>query len=215
MATIGLTGIGSYNLPETGVANGNGIIFSSINGQTSVLHPIQTQLQNPIQTIPNASPKPLQDTPVLSTNINNAIDFGTNNSPVNPPIAQVKPKPVKQKPNHSSSGFTFAPLLAAPSLPMPQQSGNDSAQQTYPAFSKPSINLAWSKPMQQPYHKCGITKYTNSRVVGGSIAQPGRVTTLKKQNFIHFNTKREQNNFKYKREFIYTSSSEWNYMNCR
>lgn len=187
-----------YNV--AGFANNDGIVFSSINAnfQGTVLQPISNPISafvfsNPIQT---EIPKPF-GTQVHSSNFNQAVDFNANYlQPINLPVSQSQKNPVKLQTTYSPSGFTFAPLLAPVSLPIIPQ---DSTQQTVNLTTQqnnhfnneaplqrpkpspvtlPSVDHESTDPvsMLKPSNKCGITKYTNSRVVGGSITQIGMGT---------------------------------------
>lgn len=183
---------------DSGFANSNGIVFSSINpnthGQGTVLKPISNPIStfvfsNPIQTQISKPP----DTSAQSSNFHHhAINSNTNYlQPINLPASHAHTNPVKAQAAYSSAGFTFAPLVAAISLPMiPQQTSNLTAQQNYldnhvflqqPTTSTtlPPVNheLADTVSMLKPINKCGITKYINSRVVGGSVTQIGIVQT--------------------------------------
>lgn len=125
------------------------------------------------------------------TNFNHAINF-------NLPASQFQTIPVKPQVTHPSSGLTFAPLVAAISLPIVSvQAVNMSAQQiqfdnkvppqpTAPPQSSspqpplstttklPTVNQELADPVSLPANTCGITKYINSRVVGGTVTQPGQ-----------------------------------------
>lgn len=184
-----------YAASDTGFANSNGIVFSSINTNTPgtafkpISNPFSTFVfSNPIQTQISKPP----DTSVQSSNFHQVINSNTNYlQPINLPAAQTQSNPVKTQAIYSSSGFTFAPLVSAISLPMiPLQTGNSTAQQNHPnnqAFlqqskpptaTRPSVNQELADPvsMLRPVNKCGITKYINSRVVGGSVTQIGMQT---------------------------------------
>lgn len=175
-----------YAASDAGFANSNGIVFSNINSN-AVSKPISNAISavvfsNPIQTQISKPP----DASVQSSNFDNAINFNSHYlQPINLPISQAQTIPIKSHASYSSSGFTFAPLIAAISVPMiPLQTGNSSTQQIHfdnQVFSQqpppstttlPSVNneLAVSIPI----NKCGITKYLNSRVVGGSVTQIGQ-----------------------------------------
>lgn len=145
-------------------------------------NPIQTQISKP------------HDTSVQSSNLHHVINSNTNYfQPLNLPAAQIQTNPVKTQPTYTSSGFTFAPLVAAISLPMmPLQTSNATAQQNHlndhvflqqPKPSPPTTTLssvhqelADTVSVLKPVNKCGITKYINSRVVGGSVTQIGMQT---------------------------------------
>lgn len=180
-----------YAASNAGFANNNGIVFSSLNTnsntQGTVLKPISNAnsalvFSNPIQTQISKPP----DTTAQSSNVHHVINSYTNYlQPINLPAPQTV---------QSSSGFTFAPLVAAISLPMiPLQTGNLTAPQnhvddnhvflqqpkppttTTTTTMSPSVNhdLADTVSVLRPVNKCGITKYINSRVVGGSVTQIG------------------------------------------
>lgn len=178
-----------YAASDAGFANSNGIVFSSINTNTqaSSLKPIS----NPLSTVIFSNPIPTQiakppDTSAQSSNLNHIISFNTNYlQPINLPVIQAQTNPM------NTSGFTFAPLLTLPMIPL--QTGNMTAQQTngngqvFVQQTKPSTTTTTLPPVNQnlsdlpltlkPLNKCGVTKYTNSRIVGGSITQIGMHTS--------------------------------------
>lgn len=104
------------------VENGDGIIFSSIYSND----PNQQQHSRPIASqIFNQA-----DTPsvVQTSNVNNALDFGSNYSPFSPPqsLQFQKPEnpqsyPSQSYPQQQSSGLTFAPLDSSSTTSPPQQ----------------------------------------------------------------------------------------------
>lgn len=191
-----------YAASDAGFANSNGIIFNSINTNLheSVSKPVSTPISavvfsNPIQTQISKPP----DASVQSSQFNNAINFNPNYlQQHNFPASQMQTNPVKSQATYASSGFTFAPLVAAISLPMiPVQTGNLSVQQihfnnqvslqptspppplpspqtTIRTTKLPSVDQELADPVSMPANKCGITKYINSRVVGGIVTQTGQ-----------------------------------------
>lgn len=166
--------------------------------QNPISHPMQNPIshpmQNPIsQQIPNPISRPisisaLADLPGQSSNVNQYLDYVSNQSPFNiaPPQNQqvlqnseTHQKPEKPQSTFSSNGFTFAPLLSATSLPMPQQTTSSMPNQVNQVQAdmkpKPSKPASTSQSNPSPFSKkCGITNYTHSRVVGGTITQVGQ-----------------------------------------
>lgn len=187
-----------YTASDSGFANSNGIVFSSINTNPheSISKPISTPIaavifSNPIQTQISKPP----DASVQSSNFNHAINFNPNYlQQINLPASQMQQlqtNPIKSQAIYSSSGLTFAPLVAAISLPViPMQTGNSSAQQIHfdnqasPQLTPsprptsttelPTVNQELADPVSMPANKCGITKYIYSRVVGGVVTQAGQ-----------------------------------------
>lgn len=167
-----------FAAPDKGYANDNGIVFSSLNIHGNIPDSMKP-VSNPIATISiqSQSSKPI-DSSMQSSNVNNFIDIGSINPPANPSFSQLPGKPSKPQLLDSSSAFTFAPLLAVSMLQTSQQTANSSintinqVQQLLPSSTKPANN---NNPMPKPSVRCGITKYTNSRVVGGSITQIGMI----------------------------------------
>lgn len=164
-------------------------------------------MSNPISTLVFTNPfqtqiaKPL-DTSAQSSNSHHVVVNSNTNylHPINLPVAHLQSNPIKTEASYASPGFTFAPLhfplLATISVPMiPLQTGNLTTQQNHPnnqvflpqpkptpstTTILPSVNqdLTSSASMSKPVNKCGITKYTNSRVVGGAITQSGMQTNI-------------------------------------
>lgn len=105
---------------------------------------------------------------------------------INLPIAQIQTNPIKTQATQVSSEFTFAPLVAAILQAenfTNQQNNPDAVQLPKPTTTMSSVNLDFTnKPnvasILKPIHKCGITKYTNSRIVGGTITQIGQYPWL-------------------------------------
>lgn len=169
-----------YSSRDIGYANNNGIVFSSLNSPGTISQPVQS-IPNPIAAISSQSQilKPV-DSSMQSSNVNNYLDIGTNYPPVNSQLSQLPEKPVKPSLSDSSSAFTFAPLLAVSTLPLPQQTSNSSINlinqinhsPLSPSMATNPVNVA---PMPKPAVQCGTTKYTSSRVVGGSITQVGEI----------------------------------------
>lgn len=168
---------------DGGFANSHGIIFSSINSHGPI--------NQPVPIAPSHIPKPQQsDSSLQSSNINNILDFNSNYSLFNPAPSQVQEVPAKPPSSFSPSGFTFAPLLIASSLPMPTRPTkvnstsnqmNLISQMVQGVNLKPSSSTVPSSTTQQQSpisssslkSQCGITNYTSSRVVGGTITQVG------------------------------------------
>lgn len=168
---------GSTLSTNAGVANSNGIVFSSSNivPQTMLNVPFSQSVSQPILNNPNSVSNVVGAmSSQSSTSVNNGLDFTSNSSPFNPPSSQLQ-RPERPQSSFSSSGFTFAPLIAASSIN--QQAINSTpnyqnhVNQVNPVISsKPSHFVPTSKPS----NKCGISKYTTSlRVVGGAISQIG------------------------------------------
>lgn len=168
-----------YAAANDGFAHDNGLIFSSLNSQT-----VNT-ITNPIIVVPSESQmlKPI-DTSMQSSNVNNFIDYGSNYVPLSPSFSQISEKPSKpHQQTDSSTAFTFAPLLAVPSLPVLQQT-NYSSHDLISNINLPS-RPANPVPIQKPKNRCGITKFTDSRVVGGSITQSGKKKSKNITKIIH------------------------------
>lgn len=171
-----------YAAANNGFAHDNGLIFSSLSSQS-----VNT-ITNPIIVVPSENQilKPI-DTSMQSSNVNNFIDYGSNYVSLSSSVSQLPEKPTKHQPTDSSTAFTFAPLLAVSTLPVPQQtnySSLDLISHTNELLLPPSkpTNLV---PMPKPKNRCGITKFTDSRVVGGSITQSGE-KELKKEKMQYF-----------------------------
>lgn len=172
----------------TGFANSDGIVFSSIPTSTPIpafvfSNPYQAQLSKPVHVSEQSS------------NAHYATNSNTNYvHPISIPAPQLQTSTVKSQEHHVSPGFTFAPLVATISIPIiPLQTGNLTVQQNCPndqvfvSQPQPAPPPSPSPPtipklplMNQNLtisalrtHKCGVTKYTNSRVVGGAITQIG------------------------------------------
>lgn len=166
--------IAAYGLPSStagGVPNSNGIVFSP------------NSISQPILNIPfsQQSTQPIINTPPQSVSgANNSIDFGQNYSPFNLPSAQLQQKTEKPQSSFSSSGFTFAPLVAASSLSMNQQTNistiNHANQHNSGGMHmKPTSSPTTDHVPFRTSNKCGISKYTTLRVVGGAITQIGTI----------------------------------------
>lgn len=171
---------------DGGFANSQGIIFASINSNVP--------MSQPISIVPSYIPKPV-DSSLESSDIDNILDYNPNYSPFNPSPSQSqsqKPlhdEPAKPESSFSSSVFTFAPLQAVPSPVKPSRptvkpaSNHVSTSQIMQdANHKPSSSTVPSATQQTPVSspnnpsfksQCGITNYTSSRVVGGTITQIG------------------------------------------
>lgn len=190
-----------YAASDAGFASSNGIVFSSINTNTNSHEPVSKPIQNAISTVVFSNPVQTQiskppDASVQSSNFDNAFNFNSNYylQPINLPPSQAQINPIKSHASYSSSGFTFAPLVAAISVPvMPWQPANVSTQQIHfdynPVISQqpaplpqpspttttlPSVNQEFADTVSNPASRCGITKYINSRVVGGTVTQIGQ-----------------------------------------
>lgn len=174
------------SLTDSGVSNSNGIVFSSSNTvpQTILNLPVSQPIAQPILNIPNSVPSLVDSAPQLS-GVNNALDFGSNYSPFNPPSTQTQQKPDRPQSAFSSSGLTFAPLNTA-SSPSISQHNNSTFNQSFNHVNAVGINSKPSPPTvsheaanfvptSKPTSKCGISKYTSLRVVGGSITQIGTI----------------------------------------
>lgn len=189
-----------YAASDTGFANSDGIIFSSINTNTpgALLKPISNPISafvfsNPFQT---QISKPF-DISESSSNSDHVINSNINYlHPINIPVAKLQTNPVKSQETYASAGFTFAPLVATISLPMlPLQTDNLTTQQNHldnqvfapqpkppptttppPPLTTPKLPSANEDLTNSVTHvnKCGITKYTNLRVVGGAVTQIGQ-----------------------------------------
>lgn len=159
--------IAAYGLPSStagGVSNSNGIVFSS------------NSISQPNLNVPFSQ----QNTPQSVSGANNSLDFGQNYSPFNLPSAQLQQKTEKPQSSFSSSGFTFAPLVAASSLSMNQQTNNSTiniANQHHSGsmHMKPTSSPTTGNVPFKTSNKCGISKYTTLRVVGGAITQIGTI----------------------------------------
>lgn len=165
---------------DGGFANSHGIIFSSVNSHGPI--------PQPVPIAPSYRPKPADST-LQSSDIDNVLDFNSNYSPFNVPPPPIHDIPAKPQSSFSSSGFTFAPLLIATSLPIPTQpiinhsTSNQINKVIHELNAKPSSSTTPSSstqhspnsPISNPVLKsqCGITNYTVSRVVGGAITQIG------------------------------------------
>ncbi|XP_055303511.1 proclotting enzyme isoform X2 [Sitodiplosis mosellana] len=167
---------------DDGFANSHGIVFASMNSHGPI--------SQPIPIAPSHIPKP-GDSSLQSSDVNNVLDFNSNYSPYNPVPSPVHEVPAKPQSSFSSSGFTFAPLLAATSLPASSQPTVNSTSYQMSIINsmiqeenhKPSSSTVPSviqqSPISSPNHQyfrsqCGITNYTSSRVVGGTITQIGQ-----------------------------------------
>lgn len=173
------------SLTDSGVANSNGIVFSSSNTvpQTILNLPVSQPNTQPILNVPNSVPSLVDSAPQLS-GVNNALDFGSNYSPFNPPSTQTQQKPDRPQSAFSSSGLTFAPLNAASSPSISQHTNSTfdhmnhvnavgiNSKPSPPTVSHEAANFV---PTSKPTSKCGISKYTSLRVVGGSITQIGTI----------------------------------------
>lgn len=186
-----------YAASDAGFANSNGIVFNSIN--TNSQEPNLKPMYNPISAIvfsnavQNQISKPPDTSVQSSANFNNAINFNSNYlQPINLPSLQMQTNPIKSQSTYSSSGLTFAPLVAAIPIVSVQTSNSSiqpirfdnqvySQQPTPPppppqpiATTLPSVNQELADSVSIQANKCGITKYINSRVVGGSVTQIGQ-----------------------------------------
>lgn len=163
---------------DDGFANNNGIIFSSMNSHGSN--------NQPAQITPINVPRPIDNLSQSSSDIvNNILDFNSHQSPFNeiPPHSHVQEVPQKQQ--SSFSGFTFAPLLIASSLSQTPLANFTNEMN----FINQMISGLNPKPSSLPVptttkqtttstealkSQCGISNYTSSRVVGGTITQIGQ-----------------------------------------
>lgn len=167
-----------------GIASNNGIVFSSMNSYNT-MHPVAI-VQN---DHPHQSNAPIQSTNSnINGNNNYNLEFGSNYSPF-----AIQLQPNADKPSFVSSGLIFAPLMAAPSLPTSQPSINSTSSQL-DIFTESQASLgpkpiSFANPSQthyvapvnsflKPSVQCGISNYTHSRVVGGTITQIGMTYLL-------------------------------------
>lgn len=168
---------GSYN--DAGFANSQGIVFSGMKPHVNV--PVSPSNSNPILhpiiSIPSNHVSGSNEPTGQSSNVNHILDFVENQSPFNNPYSQpqqVPQRPDKPQSSFSSGGFTFAPLLSASALPMAQQTTSSSSNQVNTINKKPSSSATSQSNKTPGSSKCGITNYTHSRVVGGTITQIGQ-----------------------------------------
>lgn len=171
-----------------GFANSNGIVFSSGSSNNVPQSISNYPYSQPDQNNPNlaSSQLALAQQPI---GINNALDFESIYSPVSAQFssvsqsAQLQQKPEKPQSPYSSGGLTFAPLAGVPSPFMNQPAINSTPNNQINNQFYPSV--VTSKPMAAPAYanfipmkarpKCGISKYTNLRIVGGAITQIGTI----------------------------------------
>ncbi|XP_031626161.1 serine protease filzig-like [Contarinia nasturtii] len=176
------TMIDIYSTYDGGFANNHGIVFSSINSHGSIAQPMQS--------ISSHVPRPLEPAP-QSSNVNNVLDFNSNPFSTSPSSSSsstnnhIQEVPAKPQSPFSSSGLMFAPLLVT-AFPIPQQTVNSTTNhqinhtnQAVPQVTqKPPLSIVppttHQTPFSNPTSKCGISKYTGSRVVGGMITQLGQ-----------------------------------------
>lgn len=180
---------------DSGFANSHGIIFASINSNVP--------MSQPISIAPSYIPKPV-DSSLESSNIENILDYNSNNSPFNlspsfsqsPSQSPVHDEPAKPESSFSSSVFTFAPLQSIPSHPKPsrptavsstsnhistinqivQEANHKPSSSTVPSVTQQTSISSPNNPSLKS--QCGITNYTSSRVVGGTITQIGEQNNL-------------------------------------
>lgn len=181
----------TYGSYDTGFANSQGIVFSSVNLDGTISEPISQPIANLVsRPISAISISNLAEPFGQSSNVNHILDFVSNQSPFNvahsqtqqvPQKSENPSKPEKPQSTFSSSGFTFAPLLSATSLPMPQQTISSIVNQVNqiqadinPKPSKSTIASTSQSNASPMSSQCGITNYTHSRVVGGAITQIGQ-----------------------------------------
>lgn len=191
----------NYATPATGIMNANGIFFSNLNSN----NPNSQQISRPItsQTF-NQADTPVQ-TPNVNNVLDFNANYSPFNPPLSPqlqsPEKQQSPalqsfppqSPPPQSFPQQSFGLAFAPLDSSSDSPSettnPTDSNSNHIYQVRPKpkpkpkpkpSSSPSPSSSSSSqnnktPTKKFPTRCGYSKYTNSRIVGGVFTQIGEL----------------------------------------
>lgn len=142
-----------------GIANQDGIVFSSLNGITTV--------QNPLNSIFGSifSPAVASQPTNINTDVNQA---GAATAPAPILIQSPGQSALMFAPLTTSSGSSTTLLPSRPIQPPPVQSALPSV------FSPSMASSTTQYVVTRPENQCGLSNVTKSRVVGGDITQLGK-----------------------------------------